>query len=235
MTSNHSSHWSCFDVYLLDLLYTHGRVKPCWHVYMWPVVSVCDSRTLWDITGSTADGKRGSVVSAAKYVTASGFIKGGRQIFFYAKVKYVYAILHFDCRVSLRSSSTVRRSWPSAAPGASWQWVSCLCFTHKTSLVYAMQTCSISFPVCLSQFHNKVTCFMLHQIEEPCSLGAHAGVIVPPSWIIKVRKPQVRFYQHLMKWGLCNVLQGTLIQSDTRLCSEAGLYALVFFCWSSSA
>uniref|UniRef100_A0A3P9HEB1 Diacylglycerol kinase n=1 Tax=Oryzias latipes TaxID=8090 RepID=A0A3P9HEB1_ORYLA len=33
---------------------------------------------------------------------------------------------------------------------------------------------------------------MLHQIEEPCSLGAHAGVIVPPSWIIKVRKPQVR-------------------------------------------
>ncbi|XP_056280741.1 diacylglycerol kinase iota isoform X7 [Pseudoliparis swirei] len=40
------------------------------------------------------------------------------------------------------------------------------------------------------KFHNKVTCFMLHQIEEPCSLGAHAGVIVPPSWIIKVRKPQ---------------------------------------------
>lgn len=32
---------------------------------------------------------------------------------------------------------------------------------------------------------------MLHQIEEPCSLGAHAGVIIPPSWIIKVRKPQV--------------------------------------------
>lgn len=43
-----------------------------------------------------------------------------------------------------------------------------------------------------SQFHNKVTCFMLQQIEEPCSLGAHAGVIVPPSWIIKVRKPQVQ-------------------------------------------
>uniref|UniRef100_A0A673IA88 Diacylglycerol kinase n=1 Tax=Sinocyclocheilus rhinocerous TaxID=307959 RepID=A0A673IA88_9TELE len=34
---------------------------------------------------------------------------------------------------------------------------------------------------------------MLHQIEEPCSLGAHAGVIVPPSWIIKVRKPQSSF------------------------------------------
>lgn len=41
------------------------------------------------------------------------------------------------------------------------------------------------------QFHNKVTCFMLHHIEEPCSLGAHAAVIVPPTWIIKVKKPQV--------------------------------------------
>lgn len=32
---------------------------------------------------------------------------------------------------------------------------------------------------------------MLHHIEEPCSLGAHAAVIVPPTWIIKVKKPQV--------------------------------------------
>uniref|UniRef100_A0A8B9BFT5 Diacylglycerol kinase n=1 Tax=Anser brachyrhynchus TaxID=132585 RepID=A0A8B9BFT5_9AVES len=31
---------------------------------------------------------------------------------------------------------------------------------------------------------------MLHHIEEPCSLGAHAAVIVPPTWIIKVKKPQ---------------------------------------------
>ncbi|XP_075886033.1 diacylglycerol kinase iota isoform X2 [Nelusetta ayraudi] len=49
---------------------------------------------------------------------------------------------------------------------------------------------AISCSWCKQAFHNKVTCFMLHQIEEPCSLGAHAGVIVPPSWIIKVRKPQ---------------------------------------------
>uniref|UniRef100_A0A452IJC5 Diacylglycerol kinase n=1 Tax=Gopherus agassizii TaxID=38772 RepID=A0A452IJC5_9SAUR len=31
---------------------------------------------------------------------------------------------------------------------------------------------------------------MLHHIEEPCSLGAHAAVIVPPTWIIKVKKAQ---------------------------------------------
>ncbi|KAI3371029.1 hypothetical protein L3Q82_023516, partial [Scortum barcoo] len=40
------------------------------------------------------------------------------------------------------------------------------------------------------QYHNKVTCFMLQQIEECCSLGAHAAVIIPPTWIIRVRKTQ---------------------------------------------
>uniref|UniRef100_A0A4W6BLC9 Diacylglycerol kinase n=1 Tax=Lates calcarifer TaxID=8187 RepID=A0A4W6BLC9_LATCA len=39
-------------------------------------------------------------------------------------------------------------------------------------------------------YHNKVTCFMLQQIEECCSLGAHAAVIIPPTWIIRVRRPQ---------------------------------------------
>ncbi|XP_057179794.1 diacylglycerol kinase iota isoform X2 [Triplophysa rosa] len=60
-------------------------------------------------------------------------------------------------------------------------------FFHNKEIV------AISCSWCKQAFHNKVTCFMLHQIEEPCSLGAHAGVIVPPSWIIKVRKPQSSF------------------------------------------
>ncbi|XP_043944156.1 diacylglycerol kinase iota isoform X1 [Protopterus annectens] len=34
---------------------------------------------------------------------------------------------------------------------------------------------------------------MLHHIEETCSLGAHAAVIIPPTWIIKVKKPQNSF------------------------------------------
>ncbi|XP_065121671.1 diacylglycerol kinase iota isoform X1 [Paramisgurnus dabryanus] len=58
---------------------------------------------------------------------------------------------------------------------------------------YSKEIVAISCSWCKQAFHNKVTCFMLHQIEEPCSLGAHAGVIVPPSWIIKVRKPQSSF------------------------------------------
>lgn len=47
-----------------------------------------------------------------------------------------------------------------------------------------------------SQYHNKVTCFMLQQIEESCSLGAHAAVIIPPTWIIRVRRPQVHSHTH---------------------------------------
>uniref|UniRef100_A0A8C7IGW6 Diacylglycerol kinase n=1 Tax=Oncorhynchus kisutch TaxID=8019 RepID=A0A8C7IGW6_ONCKI len=54
-------------------------------------------------------------------------------------------------------------------------------FFHSKEIV------AISCSWCKQAFHNKVTCFQLHQIEELCSLGAHAGVIVPPSWIIKVR------------------------------------------------
>lgn len=33
---------------------------------------------------------------------------------------------------------------------------------------------------------------MLQHIEESCTLGAHAAVIVPPTWIIRVRKQQVQ-------------------------------------------
>uniref|UniRef100_A0A7N4UYJ2 Diacylglycerol kinase n=1 Tax=Sarcophilus harrisii TaxID=9305 RepID=A0A7N4UYJ2_SARHA len=39
-------------------------------------------------------------------------------------------------------------------------------------------------------YHNKVSCFMIQQIEEPCSLGAHAAVVIPPTWILRARRPQ---------------------------------------------
>ncbi|XP_061571101.1 diacylglycerol kinase iota isoform X2 [Cololabis saira] len=62
--------------------------------------------------------------------------------------------------------------------------------SFQQKFFHSKEIIAISCSWCKQAFHNKVTCFMLHQIEEPCSLGAHAGVIVPPSWIIKVRKPQ---------------------------------------------
>ncbi|KAM5205033.1 diacylglycerol kinase iota isoform 9-T9 [Hipposideros larvatus] len=63
-------------------------------------------------------------------------------------------------------------------------------FQQKFSF-HSKEIVAISCSWCKQAFHNKVTCFMLHHIEEPCSLGAHAAVIVPPTWIIKVKKPQV--------------------------------------------
>uniref|UniRef100_A0A8C3DVR7 Diacylglycerol kinase n=1 Tax=Corvus moneduloides TaxID=1196302 RepID=A0A8C3DVR7_CORMO len=38
--------------------------------------------------------------------------------------------------------------------------------------------------------NDLLSCFMLQHIEEPCSLGAHAAVVVPPTWILRVRRPQ---------------------------------------------
>ncbi|KAL2088762.1 hypothetical protein ACEWY4_015661 [Coilia grayii] len=55
---------------------------------------------------------------------------------------------------------------------------------------HSKEIVAISCSWCKQAYHNKVTCFMLQQIEESCSLGAHAAVIVPPTWIIRVRRPQ---------------------------------------------
>ncbi|XP_075796189.1 diacylglycerol kinase iota isoform X5 [Pelodiscus sinensis] len=57
-------------------------------------------------------------------------------------------------------------------------------FQQKFSF-HSKEIVAISCSWCKQAFHNKVTCFLLHHIEEPCSLGAHAAVIVPPTWIIK--------------------------------------------------
>ncbi|XP_039769183.1 diacylglycerol kinase iota isoform X1 [Ornithorhynchus anatinus] len=63
-------------------------------------------------------------------------------------------------------------------------------FQQKFSF-HSKEIVAISCSWCKQAFHNKVTCFMLQHIEEPCSLGAHAAVIIPPTWIIKVKKTQV--------------------------------------------
>ena len=45
---------------------------------------------------------------------------------------------------------------------------------------------AISCSWCKTAYHNKVSCFMLQQIEEQCTMGVHSNVIIPPSWIIKL-------------------------------------------------
>uniref|UniRef100_A0AAQ4PSD9 Diacylglycerol kinase n=1 Tax=Gasterosteus aculeatus aculeatus TaxID=481459 RepID=A0AAQ4PSD9_GASAC len=63
-------------------------------------------------------------------------------------------------------------------------------FQQKFSF-HSKEIVAISCSWCKQAYHNKVTCFMLQQIEECCSLGAHAAVIIPPTWIIRVRRTQV--------------------------------------------
>ncbi|XP_074853674.1 diacylglycerol kinase zeta isoform X3 [Carettochelys insculpta] len=55
---------------------------------------------------------------------------------------------------------------------------------------HSKEIVAISCSWCKQAYHSKVSCFMLQRIEEPCSLGAHAAVVVPPTWILRVRRPQ---------------------------------------------
>ncbi|XP_076970661.1 diacylglycerol kinase zeta isoform X2 [Tamandua tetradactyla] len=55
---------------------------------------------------------------------------------------------------------------------------------------HSKEIVAISCSWCKQAYHSKVSCFMLQQIEEPCSLGVHAAVLVPPTWILRARRPQ---------------------------------------------
>ncbi|AWO95863.1 putative diacylglycerol kinase zeta-like [Scophthalmus maximus] len=55
---------------------------------------------------------------------------------------------------------------------------------------HSKEIVAISCSWCKQAYHNRVSCFMLQQIEEACPIGAHAALIVPPTWIIRVRRHQ---------------------------------------------
>ncbi|OXU26343.1 hypothetical protein TSAR_003470 [Trichomalopsis sarcophagae] len=39
---------------------------------------------------------------------------------------------------------------------------------------------------CKNAYHNRESCFNAQRIGEECELGVHSGIIVPPSWIVKL-------------------------------------------------
>uniref|UniRef100_A0AAZ3RWF9 Diacylglycerol kinase n=1 Tax=Oncorhynchus tshawytscha TaxID=74940 RepID=A0AAZ3RWF9_ONCTS len=98
-------------------------------------------------------------------------------------------------------------------------------FFHSKEIV------AISCSWCKQAFHNKVTCFQLHQIEEPCSLGAHAGVIVPPSWIIKVRKPQSKWRPFMLKPLPSPLMKPVLVFVNPKSGGNQGTKVLQMFMW----
>uniref|UniRef100_A0A8C5A4Y9 Diacylglycerol kinase n=1 Tax=Gadus morhua TaxID=8049 RepID=A0A8C5A4Y9_GADMO len=55
---------------------------------------------------------------------------------------------------------------------------------------HSKEIVAISCSWCKQAYHNKVSCFMLQRIEEACPVGAHAALVVPPTWITRVRRHQ---------------------------------------------
>jgi len=44
---------------------------------------------------------------------------------------------------------------------------------------------AISCSWCKQAYHNKVSCFRMQNLSEPCKLGVHANAILPPTWVVK--------------------------------------------------
>ncbi|XP_055083499.1 diacylglycerol kinase zeta-like isoform X1 [Periophthalmus magnuspinnatus] len=63
-------------------------------------------------------------------------------------------------------------------------------FQQKFTFTHSKDIVAISCSWCKQAYHNKVSCFMLQHIEEPCPIGAHAALIVPPTWVVRVRRHQ---------------------------------------------
>ncbi|XP_063293951.1 diacylglycerol kinase zeta isoform X4 [Pelobates fuscus] len=106
--------------------------------------------------------------------------------------------INFRCKPSFRESGsrnireqpvTVRHHWVHRRRQAGKCRQCGKGFQQKFAF-HSKEIVAISCSWCKLAYHNKVSCFMLHHIEEPCSLGAHAAVIVPPTWIIRARRPQ---------------------------------------------
>ncbi|KAK9516078.1 hypothetical protein VZT92_024038 [Zoarces viviparus] len=92
------------------------------------------------------------------------------------------------CR-AIRESNIVRHHWVHRRRQTGKCGQCGKGFQQKFSF-HSKEIVAISCSWCKRAYHNKVTCFMLQQIEECCSLGAHAAVIIPPTWIIRVRRIQ---------------------------------------------
>uniref|UniRef100_A0A8D3D9Z6 Diacylglycerol kinase n=1 Tax=Scophthalmus maximus TaxID=52904 RepID=A0A8D3D9Z6_SCOMX len=79
---------------------------------------------------------------------------------------------------------------------------------------HSKEIVAISCSWCKQAYHNRVSCFMLQQIEEACPIGAHAALIVPPTWIIRVRRHQVTLLVVKRSEALRNQVYGTKIMQS---------------------
>ncbi|XP_054624789.1 diacylglycerol kinase zeta-like isoform X2 [Dunckerocampus dactyliophorus] len=105
--------------------------------------------------------------------------------------------INFRCKPSFRESSSKNIREPNVVRH---HWVhrrrqegkckQCGKGFQQKFAFHSKEIVAISCSWCKQAYHNKVSCFMLPQIEEVCPIGAHAALIVPPSWIVRVRRCQ---------------------------------------------
>ncbi|XP_022615731.1 diacylglycerol kinase zeta-like isoform X2 [Seriola dumerili] len=105
--------------------------------------------------------------------------------------------INFRCKPSFRESSSrnirepvvVRHHWVHRRRQEG-KCKQCGKGFQQKFAFHSKEIVAISCSWCKQAYHNKVSCFMLQQIEEPCPIGAHAALIVPPTWIVRVRRHQ---------------------------------------------
>ncbi|CAG06611.1 unnamed protein product, partial [Tetraodon nigroviridis] len=128
--------------------------------------------------------------------------------------------INFRCKPSFRESSSrnvrepimVRHHWVHRRRQEG-KCKQCGKGFQQKFTFHSKEIVAISCSWCKQAYHNKMSCFMLQQIEEPCPIGAHAALVVPPTWIIRVRRHQVT-----MTALVCCKYFETFLMKPTRIC-----------------
>ncbi|XP_020606100.1 diacylglycerol kinase iota-like [Orbicella faveolata] len=148
-----------------------SALEHCSDVCEW-TESAMNGRHLWMDTDTSGN---------SCYLTECESLKSGPR----KKCSACKIIVHEKCVEHLyRSPQTFSVMAAVVAPAV----VICL----NSLLIIWYCKCQINGLVNLFQYHNKVECFKMHKIDEMCDLGAHANLIVPPSWVVKLPPKRAR-------------------------------------------
>ncbi|XP_066266037.1 diacylglycerol kinase zeta-like isoform X3 [Branchiostoma lanceolatum] len=146
----------------------------------------------------------------------------GCKILVHVGCMHVLEKINFRCRPTFREPGTkssretfVRHHWVHRRRQEG-KCKQCGKPFHQKFSFHSKEIVAISCSWCKAAYHNKVSCFMMQHIEEQCTLGAHAGVIVPPSWIMKVPKNRMSIKSSLKKKKRPSIKRKSLKESKSK-------------------
>ncbi|XP_068612549.1 diacylglycerol kinase zeta-like [Brachionichthys hirsutus] len=103
--------------------------------------------------------------------------------------------INFTCKPSFRESSSRNNREP-----VHHHWVlrrrqegkckQCGKGFQQKFAFHSKEIVAISCSWCKQACHNREACFTMQHIKEVCPIGAHAALIVPPTWIVHVKRHQ---------------------------------------------